>query len=395
MNLLLITTAYPTPARPHQSSFNRVLVQQLRGRHDVRVIAPVPWVQRLRGRGGGRGVRDDAGELYPTYVYPPKLLRHRYGEFFSRSIRGSVDRLLERFRPDAVIGYWAHPDGEAAGEVARRCGVPFVLLVGGSDIRVLTGHARRRECIRRVLRSADRVIAVSGDLAERVRQLGVSPERIELVYRGVDPTIFYFGDRLEARRRVGVGEGDVLITWVGRLVDVKHPEMLVHAAVRWKAEWGQQLRVAMIGEGPLRSKLERLARRSDVDDVCRLLGSRPHRELADWYRAANVTALTSRSEGVPNVLMESIACGTPFVATDVGGVAEIASPRHDRLVAAGDTEGFSRAVIQSVDSPEVTGASDPGIRKFLPEPAERFADRIAGAIASCIDRSRSETLGRS
>jgi hypothetical protein len=124
------------------------MVRALAVDHEVQVVAPVSWPVALRVRRAGqrweRARRADGIEVrHPVYVYPPKLLRNQYGGFFWWSIRRTVERMLRSFEPDVVIGYWAHPDGQAAVHVARRLGVPAVVMVGGTDILVL-GHAPGR-----------------------------------------------------------------------------------------------------------------------------------------------------------------------------------------------------------------------------------------------------------
>jgi glycosyltransferase involved in cell wall biosynthesis len=136
--------------------------------------------------------------------------------------------------------------------------------------------------------------------------------------------------------------------------------MLLHAAVRWKREWGDSLRVIMAGDGPLRGHLHQLCRQLGLQGTILFTGNLTHRELALRFNAADITVLTSHSEGIPNVLLESIACETPFVATDVGGIAEIATPGIDRLVPAGNVTVLAETVIRSVR------ATPAGHRTFVP-----------------------------
>jgi teichuronic acid biosynthesis glycosyltransferase TuaC len=100
----------------------------------------------------------------------------------------------------------------------------------------------------------------------------------------------------------------------------------------------------LIGPGPLRSSLESQVARLGLDGRVRLLGPRPHDQLPDWYRAADLFVLSSYSEGVPVVLLEAAACGTPFVASRVGGIPEIAHLSASRLVPAGDAAALAEAI---------------------------------------------------
>ncbi len=375
MNILLITATYPTPARPRQGAFNRVLVDALRVRHEVRVVAPIPWTQCVRPTGD---IPPDPDTLYPTYYYPPKMLRAHYHRFFWQSIRASLTTWMRDFAPDVVMGYWLHPDGAAAVRAAAHCHVPSVVMSGGTDLRRLPRARPRRLAIARVLASAGRVVVFSRELAGHAYRLGAAPGKVDVVYRGVDRTCFRRLDRAESRRACGIPRDAVVILWAGRFEEVKNPALLLRAAVHWKHAWGNRLHVIMAGDGPLRRRLVHLRSRLGLQDVVRLAGNLSQRELARHYAAADLTVLTSHSEGLPNVLLESIACGTPFVATDVGGIAEIATPGVDRLVPAGDVEALAQAALQGVR------ADSQMPRSFVPTDLAGTADQFDQVLARAV-----------
>ena len=427
--LLFVSTTYPTPSRPRQGAFNRILVESLRQGHEVRVVSPVPWIERVGGpfrrlrsgsderaadeRAADERAADEraADERWvapgwqscPTFFYPPKVARSRYGRFYTWSVRGALDRASAAIDPQWMLAYWAHPDGEAAVDFAERRGIPAVVMVGGSDIRMLTRNPSRRARIRDVLVRASRVITLSRDLARRVEALGVDRGCIDVTYRGIDRETFFPESQSCARSRLGIDDDTVLLVWVGRLVAVKNPGLLIEAARAWKGRWGSRLRVEVIGEGPLSDRVRSAARRGGVGDVVSMRGGRHQSELADWYRAADVTVLTSDSEGVPNVLLESIACGCRFVATDVGGVGEIADPNLDRLVPAGDADGVSHAVIELAERRQAElaerrsfearreggdGSESLPPRTFRPRSVQGFAADVARSGWRAMEESR-------
>ena len=333
MNLLLLTLTYPTPWEPTNGPFNLALVTALTAAgHSVRVVAPVPWTVALRrGRSGVTryqpGVENGIA-TYPTYFYTPKVLRQWYGSFLWLSIRATVNRLFRGFRPDAILAYWAHPDGEAALRAARRCRVPAVVMVGGSDALILTRDPARRRRVVSVLTAADAVLSVGEDLKIRLVKLGVPPERVHVFHRGVDESVFSPGDQAAARKRVGLDSNDRVLLWVGRMVAVKGVDVLLDACRRLEAT-GTEFRLVLVGDGPQRRCLEAKALRLGLDGRVVFVGQVSHPQMGDWYRAADLTVLSSHSEGVPNVLLESMACGTPFVGTRVGGIPGLASDPHD------------------------------------------------------------------
>src|SRR5262249_25688751 len=88
-----------------------------------------------------------------------------------------------------------------------------------------------------------------------------------------------------------------------------------------------------------------------LSDFVHFAGAVGQEQLPDWYRAADVTVLPSRSEGIPNVLRESLACGTPFVASQVGGIPEIADEATCRLVPPEDANALANAVVEVLSRP--------------------------------------------
>lgn len=314
------------------------MVESLSVEHEVRVVAPVPWTQRFRFGRGDRGAA-----LHPLYLFPPKILRAHYGAFLWGSCRRTLRSLTARFDPDAFLAYWAHPDGEVALRAAREAGRPGVVIVGGSDVLVLAGERRRREAVRRVLQGADAVLTVGHTLRDRVVGFGVPPERVTAFHRGVDTAVFCPGDAREARARLGLPTDAPMALWVGRMVPVKGLDVLLEA---WSllAVPLSGARLCLVGDGPRMASLRGQAARLGLGSVVSFVGSRPHAQLADWYRAADLTVLPSLSEGIPNVLLESLASGTPYVASDVGGVREIDAGPWCELVPPGQPASLAQAL---------------------------------------------------
>ncbi|MCC9599518.1 glycosyltransferase [Stieleria sp. JC731] len=377
MNLLFISTTYPNPVNPRQGAFNQHLVKSLRDSHHVDVIAPVPWVQMVKSRNTWTANKTlpkfagtSAGDSHPIYLYPPKLMRRYYDRFYWHSIQNCIAKASQRERPQLVLGYWLHPDGAAAIQAAKRLQVPCVLIAGGSDLNELPKNPARRKAIQSVLESVDRLIVVSDHLRRQAIALGIDPVKVHVVYRGVDKAVFKPIDRREARQSVGLDDQHIVVVWSGRLEPVKNPTMLLQAATRWHDHWGKRFKLLIAGEGSLRNELMREVARLGLKTSVQFEGMLTQTALATRFNAANLTVLTSHSEGVPNVLLESIACGLRFVATDVGGIPEIASGGIDRLVKDDDHEALAEAVIEILESDPV------GERHFYPGGLSDMADRV-------------------
>jgi glycosyltransferase involved in cell wall biosynthesis len=346
MRVLALTSLYPNPLEPHRAPFNRQQLRALASEHEVRVIAPIAWTGELAARRAGKSsglladrqrVCDGMTIHHPRYAYTPKVLRGWYGRFFVRSVRDCFQRAVSDFRPDVVLGCWAYPDGWAAVRLAREAGLPVAIKVQGSDVLLARGVRKRRTA--EALKSADAVIAVSRNLAERAQAMGVAPERIHIVYNGVDANVFHPAAKGPAREHLRVASGEPLILFVGNLLPVKGLDVLVQALALLGGA-GVKFQCAIVGQGPLKAPIQKRLQALGLGARVRFVGACSMAQLPQWYHAADLLVLPSRSEGVPNVLLEARACGTPFVASNVGGIPEISDPAC--LVPPGDAPALAR-----------------------------------------------------
>lgn len=403
MRLLLITNCFPNPYYPTKGTFNLELARALAREHEVLVISPMPWIEELRGscrRNGGldrrrRVVMDGIEVHYPRYYYPPKMLRRLYGWFLWQSVAGTVQHLLKSRMPDAVLGYWAHPDGEVAVRAARLAGAPSLVMVGGSDVLMLAQRENRRRSVLKVLRATDAVVTVSGALRTKLIESGIRSEKLHVVYRGVNTDLFSPGDQVEARRRLGIPLQGRILLWVGRMVPVKGLDVLVKAcAGLWRSR--TDFHLYLVGDGPLRRSLESQIRAVGLSGTITFVGPVLQNRLPDWYRAADLTVLPSWSEGIPNVLRESLACGTRFVATRVGGIPEIADESLDQLVEPGHPRELAETIGRVLER-----RSSAAVAQVQPtgwsESAESLVRLIHGLISGSLDqhaRSYANSSGR-
>ena len=147
MKVLFYSYAYPNPLHPGLGTFNRSMVAGLSMEHEVRVVSPVSFVAAWQARLSQRlphGLNDPQFAAVPgvpceylTSYYTPKVFRSEYGRWMWWSVARRLHHTMKTFRPDAVLSYWAHPDGEVAVRMAHRHGVPAVVMVGGSDVLLL------------------------------------------------------------------------------------------------------------------------------------------------------------------------------------------------------------------------------------------------------------------
>ena len=235
------------------------------------------------------------------------------------SVIARLANLLRRERVDVIH---AHNQGAAfyGGLAGLICGRPLVVTRHG----VSFGKDRSHVWLSRLATMlAHDVVCVGRDVCQAARRIDWAPAgKLRLIYNGVDTSIFRPrpNERQALRRELGAGPEEKLVISVGRMAPEKdYPTLL--KAVAALAGQAPGCRLVMVGPGPELPLLEDLARKLDMNQRVVWLGERA--DIPELLAAADVFALSSRSEGVSIAILEAMASGLPVVATAVGGNAEL------------------------------------------------------------------------
>jgi glycosyltransferase involved in cell wall biosynthesis len=249
-----------------------------------------------------------------------------------------IYRLLLREKPEIV-----HTHTAKAGTIGR-----IAAILAGTPVVIHTFHGnifdgyfsamktRLFLAIERFLAHfSDRIIAVSAtQRSELVNKFKIAPiEKIQVVQLGIDLETFNRVPALgknqrweSARDEVEVESGQVVIGWVGRFVEVKDPLLFIEFANECKVSW-PRAKFVMVGDGPMRGAIESKINAYGLRDAVKISGWK--RNMADVYREIDLLVLTSLNEGTPVAILESMASGRPFVATNVGGMPDLmCGPPH-------------------------------------------------------------------
>ena len=324
---ITFTTLYPNSARPRHGIF---IEQRLRhllecGEVESRVVAPSAWFpsgsSRFRGwsvfgRVPDREERHGIAIRYPRYLLVPKVGMSLAPLTMALAARPVLARMIRRgFDFDVIDAHYLYPDGVAAAILGFWLGKPVIASVLGDDVITLPEFRLPRRMILWAVSRCAGVTTVCQALKDRLVEVGAPAEKIRVVLHGVDPELFHPVDREAVRRRLGVA-GRVLVS-VGHLTKRKGHHLAIQALPELP-----DTTLLIVGDGWMEGELRELARSLGVEDRVRLLGHVEQEDLKDYYGAADALVLASSREGIANVLIESMACGTPVIATPVWGTPE-------------------------------------------------------------------------
>ncbi|HEX8225210.1 MAG TPA: glycosyltransferase [Allosphingosinicella sp.] len=333
LRVLTLSTLYPDSGRPSFGLFveRQTLGLAARPGVEVEVVAPVGlplWPLSLHPHYRARTrlpARESRNGL------PVHRLRFRVwpglgGAGAARSLAGAALELARGLRCDVIDSEFFWPDGVAAMHVAAALGLPFSIKARGSDVHY---WGRRPGIAAQIVEAAGRaggLLAVSAALKRDMAAMGMPEERIRVHHTGIDLGRFRPLDRIKAKRRLGV-DGPLIVS-PGNLVPLKGHRLAVEALARLP-----DATLLIAGEGPERRALEALIAARGLGGRARLLGSVPPASMPELLAAADLMLLPSEREGLANVWIEALACGTPILIADVGGAREVLDrPEAGRLV---------------------------------------------------------------
>ena len=325
---LTFTTLYPNSIQEYHGIFveNRLRHLVASGQVDARVIAPVPWFP-LRSQAFGcyadfarvprKETRKGIDALHPRYPVVPKIGMTLAPLLLYQATKGTIRRVIAAgFDFDLIDAHYFYPDGVAAVLLGRYFKKPVVVTARGTDLNLIPRYTLPRQMIRWAANKAAGLVTVCEALKRELANLGVEPERIQVLRNGVDLSVFRPVNRESVRSRLGL-HGPTILS-VGHLIPRKGHDLVIRALTNLV-----DVSLLVVGEGSERLSLESLAKELGVDDRVRFAGSIEHERMHEIYSAADVLVLASHREGWANVLLESMACGTPVVASNVWGTPEI------------------------------------------------------------------------
>lgn len=323
------------------------------------VVSPVPCTPSVLATNQRRkeyretpkhDVIDGVPVIYPRYLRPPGSLFHAPSALtMYAGVLACICRIVKEFGPQLIHAHTATPDGYAGLLLSQKFGIPTVVSLRGSDINVYPFRDRwTLRLTQKVLSQARKVTAVSKALKTAAEAI-VPPRRpIEVVYTGCDLQEFTFDPeaRNAIRQKLGIPPDSAVLIFVGNVLGEKGVNELMQSFCMLAGDL-RGLHLVVVGSGTALSGLASKAEKAGVGNRVHFVGRRAHQEIPGWLSASDILVLPSWREGLPNVVVEAMACSRPVVATMVGGIPEAVEPGESGiLIDKGDVRALTQAIAQ-------------------------------------------------
>jgi len=356
VKILTFSTLYPNKVFHKHGIFveNRLRHLLANGQVESKVVAPIPWFPLKNQRFGEYAKyaqvpavenRHGIDIIHPRYALIPKVGMTLAPVLMALSAFRALKKIItDGYDFDIIDAHYFYPDGVAAYLLGKMLGKTVVITSRGTDISLIPQYYFPRQMIRWSAKGSAGLITVCQALKDSLVSLGIDAQKVTVLRNGVDLQQFKPVEQREPLRASLNITGKTLLS-VGHLIRRKGHHLVIEALTELP-----NINLLIAGDGIEQAKLKQLVSKLHVQDRVRFLGSIPHDQLVKYYSAVDMLVLASSREGWANVLLESMACGTPVVATDVWGTPEVvAQPEAGVLIQERSANGIANGVRNLLD----------------------------------------------
>lgn len=271
------------------------------------------------------------------------------GLMFKRNAKKALKELIKKVDIDIIHGHYLFPAGAAAVEVGKKYGITTYVTAHGSDMfELYKKQSFMRGSIKKILKNADHILAVSNALKDEIIATGVDgiENKIDLCWNSVDVNKFNENPDDSFRKELNLSDKPVVL-FVGNIIKRKNVYLLIEA----KKHSNNDYQLVIVGDGPLLNGLKEKVQKENISDVF-FTGSR--NDVEKIIPSCDVLVLPSFSESFGLVLIEALACGKPVIGSKVGGIQEIITPQVGLLINPHD----DKTVVSAIDKILFSGEYD-------------------------------------
>ena len=345
MHIIWITPQFPNGKNNRNGMFIYRTVQELGKHYKITVLAlyPVipPIIPMLKNLKDWKKIFSDWKTSFPRkpeipdgtrnisvhYVKYIRTPRNNYldieGWFAYLPLKKYFEN-INKTDKSIIHASWIFPSGQAARLLSKKYELPFIVTLRGSDVNFIKPNTARYESAVKIIRKANKVTSVSQVLIDELIKKGIlkNDSNTSLTHSIYDFLKFNIKDKNVTKIELGMDTDKKIIFFAGTLRKLKNLDLLIKSvAILVKEKYNLNLIIA--GAGYEEENLRKLVEKENLDGFVKFLGNINEDLLVKNYNAADVFCLPSSNEGLPNVIIESLLCGTPIVATRVGEIPHI------------------------------------------------------------------------
>jgi N-acetyl-alpha-D-glucosaminyl L-malate synthase BshA len=270
------------------------------------------------------------------------------GLMFKKNAKKALENLLEKEDIDIIHGHYLFPAGAAAVEVGKKHNIRTYVTAHGSDMfELYKTQPLMRSTIKKVLKDADGVFAVSNALRHEIVATGVVgiATKTKISWNSVDINRFSTKENDSFKKEFEL-EDKPIVLFVGNLIKRKNVGSLLEAKKIARSDYY----LVIVGDGPLSKKLKKKVDEENIRDVI-FTGSRD--DVENIIPSCDVLVLPSFSESFGLVLIEALACGKPVIGSDVGGISEIINDNVGLLVNPNKVSSIAKAIDKIIEEDDL------------------------------------------
>ena len=358
LKIVVLSSLFPSSVRKQSGLFVRERMFRVAEFADIEVVSPVPWFPgqsiirwfkpNYRPMPEKIEIQNGIKVHFPRFLSIPGLFRQWDGAMLARAASRVIEKIEQQQCIDVIDSHFTYPDGFAAGKIGERLNKKVTITLRGTELSH-SKDAQKKALLLEAWNRADHMICVANSLKKLAVSLGADGDKFTVVGNGVDTEKFSVCEKNAARKQLGIDEDSKVLITVGGLVKRKGFHRVIACMPELMKTYPKLVYLIVGGasaEGNIESELRQQAEQLGVTSNVKFLGSLPPSELSVPLSAADAFVLATANEGWANVILESMACGTPVIATDVGGNSEVINSQklgtiipfddHDKLLAALD-----------------------------------------------------------